>query len=288
MTTPARAIDTPDGRFYPWPDAHEPEFLAISVTNALEQGVPKKLEAWTAREVARYAMDNADTWKDLDDKAAFDLIRFAAIRARDYKGLIGDAVHEAIGLYLPDVINGMAEPVVPNVYEIAFPEMGKQTPAGIQGYFNAFLAFRKKWKPLPLYSEVTVFSRKHKYAGSTDEICLFDFQDKRGPVPTIIDYKTAKRVYDDVSLQLVGYAKADFMAFDDERHPLQFPLQPYGEIKDGIVVRLGMDGKYTAIPFTLDKALHKKFCSALDVARRGETIKKSRRKALNSRPRKGD
>lgn len=288
MTTPSRAIDTPDGRFYPWPDAVEPEFLAISVTNALEQGVPKKLEAWTAREVARYAIDNVEKWQQHGDKEAFDLIRFAAIRARDYKGLIGDAVHEAIGLYLPDVINGIAEPEIPNVYEIAYPEMGAVTPPGIQGYFNAFLAFRRKWKPLALYSEVTVYSRKHKYAGSTDEIAMLDFLDGRGAVPTIIDYKTAKKVYDDVCLQLVGYAKSDFMADDENDLVLDFPLQPWGEIKDGLVVRLGADGKYTAIPFTLDNALHKEFCAALKVARRGETIKKKRRKALNSRPRKGD
>jgi len=265
VTQPARAIQTAQGRVYPWPNAQNPEFTARSVTTLLGAGIPKTLHYWAAKQVAEFAVDHVESWRGLPRRAAFELLKEAPWRSRDGKGEIGDEVHDAIEKYT----SGEFEP-------------GEMTglSGDAAGCFRAFKAFIEKWNPEFTHSEVTIYSRKHLYAGSTDNIANFDFGDGRGRVPTIIDYKTSKRVYDDVGFQLVAYAKGDFIAGDDDE---ELPLP---EIRDGLVVRLGSDGKYTAVPFHMNDELFEVFLAACVVANRDKAIQNSRRRALNSRPRK--
>lgn len=272
MTQPARAIQTPNGRVYPWPSTKPYEFQARSVTTLLGAGIPKTLHYWAAKQVAEFAVQHVESWRGLPYKAAFELLKESPWRTRDGKGEIGDKVHDFVEQYTGDVIGGAT----------ADPEYVLPLPfdPDVLGYCNAFLAFNKKWKPEYTHSEVTIYSRTHRYAGSTDNIANFDFEDGRGPVPTIIDYKTSKRVYDDVGFQLVAYAKGDFIAGDDDE---ELPLP---EIRDGLVVRLGPDGKYTAVPFHMTDELFDVFLAACVIANRDDVIQDARRRALNSRPRK--
>lgn len=266
MTQPARAIQTKEGRVYPWPSVEPYEFVARSVTTLLRDGIPKpKLVGHSARMAAECVLDNYQILQRMPKPDAIQWASEASIRHRDGKGVIGDEIHEVIEQYTK---HGK------------LPERGEVSPA-CWGCWLAFCAFCKKWKPEFLYSEPTIFSRTYKYAGSTDNIALFDFQDGRGWVNTIIDYKSSPRIYDDVGLQLCMYAKGDFMAFDDDDTEFELP-----EIQDGLAVRLGIDGKYTAIPFTLDSELLDLFQAVIEVANRDVILKGARRKALNSRPRK--
>ena len=264
MTQPARAIQTPQGRVYPWPSTKPYEFQARSVTTLLGAGIPKTLHYWAAKQVAEFAVDHVNSWKDLPRGAAFELLKEAPWRHRDDKGSIGDDVHAAIEKFSEG--ETVTHGDLPSDYA--------------KGCFKAFQAFNEKWKPEFTHSEVTIYSRTHKYAGSTDHIANFDFEDGRGRVPTIIDYKTSKRVYDDVGYQLVAYAKGDFIAGEDDE---ELPLP---EIRDGLCVRLGPDGKYTAVPFHMTDDIFDVFLAACVIANRDDVMRDARRKALNSRPRK--
>ena len=267
MTQPARAIQTPKGRVYPWPSVAPYEFVARSVTTLLRDGIPKpKLVGHSARMAAECVLDNYESLRRLPRGEAVDWAADASIRYRDGRGVIGDEVHEAIeryttGDYTPGESTGLH--------------------GDAAGCFAAFKAFEKKWKPEWLHSEPTIFSRRYQYAGSTDNIAMVDMEDGLGPLTTIVDYKTGKRIYDDVSLQLVAYAKGDFMAFDGD--DTEYPIP---DIQRGLAVCLRPNGKYTAIPFLLDQELLDLFEHTMAVANRDTILKAKRMKALNSRPRK--
>ncbi len=275
MTTPARAIDAKDGtRVYPWPSVEPYEFVARSVTTLKEGGIPMQLHYWSAEQAAQYAVDNVESWQGLDREDAVRMISDAPWRYRDGKGAIGDQAHDLIAGYTLAQIDGV--PFVQPDPAMVLPEA--------MGCFQAFLAFETKWNPIWTHSEITVYSRRYNYAGSLDNIAQLDFGDGRGPVPTVVDYKTAKRIYLDVLFQLVAYAKADFYAKAVGDHN-EYPLP---DVQDGLCVRLGADGKYTALPFSLTAEAFTTFRAAQVVACRDDVIKAAKRKALNSRPRRGD
>jgi hypothetical protein len=242
---------------YPWPSVEPHEFVAPSVTTILGGGIPKKLHYWSAKQVARFAIDHKKSWENLPDRAAFELLKEAPWRYRDEKGEVGDAVHDAIEAFA----NG--EPM---------PEF---KDARARGCAAAAVKFLEAHPHEVLHTEVTIYSRKYCYAGSTDRIILYDFRDGRGPVPTVLDWKTSNNLYDDVALQLVAYARGDFIADEDSDDELVLP-----KIEDGIAVHLKPDGKFTAIPFALDDALFNLFLEAKGVANREKTLKTSRRRAL--------
>ena len=277
MTNTARAITHPDGtREYAWPNAANPEFVARSVTTIKDGGVPMPfLQQWFANMAASYATESPDKWMFLDREHAYDNIRFAATRYRDERGVTGDEVHDAIERWQAmGLVAGEPVPV----------EFARDLSNDARGCFAAYLAFEKKWKPRWLHSEVTIFSREHNYAGTTDNIGVIDFPD-RGERNTIVDYKTSNRVYDDVCIQMVGYARGDFIAGINERgEDIEISLP--SPLDDALTVRLGRDGKYTAIPWTITDELFELFLHVQAVSQREEVFKAHRRKALNSRPRK--
>jgi hypothetical protein len=127
---------------------------------------------------------------------------------------------------------------------------------------SGVLQYLQDTEPEVYWSESTVYSRQHGYAGTADLICRTHIGSSR--VPVVIDIKTSKRIYDEVALQLVGYARADFVGLDDGT---EVPLTPTGEpIEYGVVVRPTPSGKYEPATFALTDDLYAGFLAVLGVA----------------------
>jgi len=93
----------------------------------------------------------------------------------------------------------------------------------------------------------------------------------------VIDVKTSPRINDEVALQLVGYARADFVGLDDGTEAPLLP-DPYrvttsgrpakarDPIEYGVAVRPTPSGKYETVTFALTDALFAGFLAVLGVA----------------------
>ena len=73
---------------------------------------------------------------------------------------------------------------------------------------NTFWSWYKEYKPEVVQTELMVFSRKYKYAGTID--CVYKTKDGL----TLIDFKTSGSIYDHFPLQVAGYAQAYEEMFD--------------------------------------------------------------------------
>ena len=112
----------------------------------------------------------------------------AGAREKDAAGGRGTRVHDAIHMYwLNDKYS--VEP-------------------DIQKSFDAFLEWKDRYKARPLFTERTVYSLKHRYAGIFDLGCILNIPGK-GELTYLIDYKTSKSVYPNHMIQSAGYKIAD-------------------------------------------------------------------------------
>lgn len=204
------------GRTYVWPPTPPHEFEVPSTTTILERGLAKPaLAPWAARLVAEYAATHCEAWRHLPTEDAIDLLRKAPYRTRDRKAEIGSAVHAAINAYVEGVsVLGLTDAQA--------------------GYYSGALAFLREHEPRVVRSEFTVYSRTHGYAGTSDLLLRI------GARQSIADFKTSKAIYPDVALQLVSYARADFIGTNDGEE-ISLP-----GIDEGIIVRLTPDGSYEA------------------------------------------
>lgn len=71
---------------------------------------------------------------------------------------------------------------------------------------KGFLEWYEKFKPETLASEMVLYSKKHKYAGTMDWVGQVTIKDKS--VLCIIDWKTGKGLYKNYDLQLAAYLEA--------------------------------------------------------------------------------
>ena len=194
MTKPVLAQQTDYGRAYIHPRTCE---VAPSVTTIIKAGMPKHTRVgesesallnWAARMSAEYAVKN---WRELDQRSVRErlvLIKSAHEEVRDKAADIGDQVHDAIDAWNKDVPLAV-------------------WPA--DSYANQFISFMTATKPRFLESEVTLWSRKHGYAGTADWIAEI------GGYVTLGDNKTGRRVYGEVGLQLAALVHADFILRPD-------------------------------------------------------------------------
>ncbi len=264
MTTPKQARkSSQDGpRVYPWPPQPPHELEVISVTSALK-ALPKPfLIGWAAKMAAEFAVDNLDTLKALVDKgeerAAIDMVKNARFRDMNKKADRGTIVHAAVEAYIAGTEIDKAE-VDARLDEQRVPKgMWKSTHLMIQGVYQ----YLQDTEPEIVRSESTVYSRTHGYAGTLDILARTHIGS--GRVPAVIDVKTSKSIYDEVALQLIGYARADFVGLDDGTEE---PLIPTDEpIEYGIVVRPTPSGKYETATFALTDAIFDRFLAVLAVA----------------------
>lgn len=266
MTTPrqARPKQGSDGpRMYAWPPQPPHEFEVMSVTSALKSLPKPFLVGWAAKVAAECAVDDHDIIGQLlakgDQRAAIDHIKGARFRDMGKKADRGTIVHTAVEAYLagktPD-----KEEVEEQLKEARVPKgMWKSAFLMISGVHQ----FLQDSEPEVFWSESTVYSRTHGYAGTADLIARMHVGSSR--VPVVLDVKTSKSIYDEVALQLIGYARADFVGLDDGT---EVSLTPNDEpIEYGIVVRPTPSGKYETVTFTLSDDLYDRYLAVLAVAK---------------------
>ena len=260
-------------RVYRLPPQPPHELEVVGVTSIIGNGIPKPfLAPWSAKMVATYAVDNLDSWSTLaksDPDAAIDLLKRSPYRSTSGKADIGTIVHSAIESYIAE------EPWDKERLEEELAE--KRVPQNrwraTRGYIKGALEFLCDQEPEVLHSEATVYSREHGYAGTTDLIVKMRIGKSRRPV--VVDFKTSKRIYDETSLQLCAYSRADFVGLNDGT---EIPL-PKG-IKDGVTVRLMPTGRYEPAAFALTDDLFDVFLAARNVATGSDIIKGARRPNL--------
>lgn len=188
MTSPVLAEEQPDGsRLYCHPITGE---KVPSVTTIMKQGIAKPLlTGWAARIAADYAIGNWDELNAMPSWEKRDMIRYAHDREREKASDLGTAVHDVIDSWC----TGRPH------------ENSKET----RPYLNNFIDFMFKYQPRFIENEVTVWSRKHSYAGT------FDWLAEIAGEMWLGDTKTGKRVYDEVGLQLAALANAEFILRED-------------------------------------------------------------------------
>jgi hypothetical protein len=266
MTTPNQA-KTPSGgkgmRTYAWPPTPPHEFEHVSVTSAIGGGLPKPfLVGWAAKMAAEAAVEDYEIVGAFlakgDKRSAVDHIKGARFRDMGQKADRGTIVHAALESYLAgkkvdqDAIHEqLREALVPT-------KMWRSATNMIAG----LMEFLFDEEPEVIWSEATVYSRTHKYAGTADLIARMRVGDSLAPV--VLDVKTSKRIYDEVALQLCAYARADFVGKDDGT---EVPLLPTDEkIEYGVVVRPTPSGSYEKATFALTDEVFDLFLACLAVA----------------------
>ena len=280
MTQPNQSSVAGRGmRTYRWPPKGDPELEVVSVTSIIGGGIPKPfLAPWSAKMVAEFAVDRhqalvamLDVPAEEREKAkndAIDWLKRAPYRSTAEKANMGTIVHAAVDAHLSgkplsdsDIETQLKSDRVPL-------ERWKAT----RGYVAAALSFLNDHRPEVLHTEATIYSRSHMYSGTADVLAMMNLDGDDEPV--VIDFKTSKRIYDEVGLQLCAYSRGEFVGNDDGR---ELPLFPDGlECRNGVGVRLMPGGRYEAIRFHLSDDLFEVFLHAQGVALGSKTIQQSR------------
>lgn len=250
-------------RFYLWPPNPPHELEVASVTTIIGEGIPKPaLIGWAAKITAECAIDRHDIIdamiKDGDASGALDYLKRARYRASGDKADIGTITHMAVEAFLrgdelsdSDLQDMLKERRVPM-------ENWKAT----RGYINGAFRFLKERQPTVQHIEATVFSRTHSYSGTADILALMDLEGDE--VPVVCDFKTSKKIYPEVGLQLCAYSRGEFVG--DKETGEEMPLFPGSEpCRDGIAVRLTPRGEYEAVRFKLSDELFDVFLAAQGV-----------------------
>lgn len=180
------------GRVY---EIETPQGLARypSVTTLIDEGTSSKgLMYWSANCVVEYIQDHLDdirngiiTADDIDLERAKLYHQEKSQEALD----IGSEVHNIIEQWIKEKLMGWELAVVPSSEEAS-------------NSLKAFFKWVDDVSFTPLASELTVYSHKHRYAGTLDCVARIN-----GKV-YVIDFKTSKAHYDTASYQISAYRKA--------------------------------------------------------------------------------
>lgn len=267
MTTPVLAkkrsgYDAP--RTYAWPPLPPHEFEYISVTSATKAGLPTPyLIGWASKVTAERAVDKYD-WlgkkiAEEGEKEAIAWLKKARYDQASEKADRGTVVHAAVESYIA------GKPFTKEQMEEMLRE--KRVPVELwkstAGMAAGVMEFLFDFEPDVIWSEQTVFSRTHQYAGTPDIIAKMKIGDTIQPV--ILDIKTSKSIYSEVSLQLSAYGRADFVGLNDGTEK---PLVPghKGPIEHGVIVRPMSSGRYERGDFALSEGVFECFLGCLAVA----------------------
>lgn len=275
MTVPKQSRQRSDDgpRTYAWPPQPPHEMEVLSVTTAMKSLAKPFLIGWAAKMSAEcavedYAIIGAMLEKG-DKTAALNHVKQARFRDAGGKADRGTIVHSAIEAYVagkqvdPDAVQAALE-------EKAVPErLWKATFKMIDGVME----FLFDNEPEILWSEATVYSREHEYAGTADIIGRLKIG--RTKLPAVIDIKSSKAIYNDTAMQLTAYGRADFVGLDDGTEEL---LLPDGEpVRHGIVIRPTASGRYERGNFDLTDEVFDKFLACLELADAERVFTRARR-----------
>lgn len=275
MTKPAQARQSSNDapRTYAWPPLPPHEFEVISVTSALKSLPKPFLIPWAVKMTAERAVDKYEFLGQMiaqsGEKDAIKWLKDARWADSGTKADRGTIVHGALEAHLAGKPADQ-ETIEAQLTEARVPKgMWKSTAAMI----SALMEFLADEEPEIYWSEKTVYSREHGYAGTADLIARMRVGGTLKPV--VLDVKTSKSIYDEVAAQLCAYARASFVGLDDGT---EARLVPTGEpIEHGIVVRPTPTGKYEKAVFSLTDDVFELFLGCLKVATRLESLPAARR-----------
>ena len=230
MTTPKiQTISRGGSRFYVNPVTND---KVPGVTSILSMLPKPFLQHWAAKMVAEHAVDNVSSYIGLvmhgQRQAAVDLLKAAPRRYTTERADIGTDVHDAFD----QLSKGET--------------LGRVTPE-VEPYLKHFDQFVKDFQPNFLMTEETIFSDKHRYAGT------FDWIAEIGGEVVVGDWKTTRQTYPEVGLQLAAYRYADYVQRSDGA---QVPLPK--NISGGAVFHMSPDA-YELIPMKCDEEIFEVF-----------------------------
>ena len=222
MTVPkVQTISRGGSRFYVDPLTDE---KVPGVTSILSQLPKPFLQAWAAKMVAEFAVDNFGAYSSMvmngQRQAAIDVLKGAPRRYTTERADIGTEAHDLFERITLGLAIGQVHPDMAPYVE----------------HFNQFL---DDFSPTFLMSEETVWSDEHRYAGSFDAIAEI------GGETVVLDYKTSKSVYEETALQLAAYRFADHVIRPDGAKV------PLPEVDGGAVVHVTAEG-YSVVPMRID------------------------------------
>lgn len=259
-------------RVYRWPPQPPHDIEAVGVTSIIEGGIPKPfLIGWAAKRTAECAVDDHDLVgamlaKKGGERMAIDHLKGARYRDSSQKADRGTIVHAAVESYI-DGKPVSKDELEEQLHEARVPRTMWKAAAGMVAGAMQFLADQE---PEVLRSEATVYSRDHGYAGTCD--LLVKMRIGKSTRHAIVDFKTSKAIYDETSLQLCAYSRANFIGLNDGT---EVPMPK--NVRDGIAVRLMATGRYEPVPFALTDDLFDVFLAARTVALGKEVIAGARR-----------
>jgi hypothetical protein len=183
------------------------------VTTIVNGGLPKPaLVGWAGNTVAEYAVDNWAPLSKLPPSQRLKKLKGAQYESRDEAGKQGTAIHR------------IAEKLVKG-------EPVETIPVGLDDYITSARLFLTDWDVQLVASEIPVFSRNYRYAGTADLI------GRSGKLTYLFDFKSNKSgVYGDAAFQTVAYRKADF-SLDEYGNEVPLP-----KIDRCAVVHIRRDG----------------------------------------------
>lgn len=199
----ARAYRDPrDGKHYP------------SVTSILKL-VHKDLTQYAADQQLKWCIENWQFLGSRSDESAFKGSRYRWRDHAEYRGEIGDGVHN----YIEAEHTGTWD----------FPELNEEQ----EQILEQWRLLNQAHDLQPLRSEITVGDTELGWMGTYDCYCLLD------GVPTIVDWKTSKGVYDTAFMQLAALFNAP--QWFVETSEMQWEVIPREEVTEAAVVHLRSD-----------------------------------------------
>lgn len=263
MSGPAQARSSRSGRFYVL--GTERYWSVTTILNALPKDA---LKFWAAKTVAEFAYDTSENWLGMDRERAVDWLKREPLRFTGKRADLGSAVHAAVEAF------SLGRPAKP------FSNIEERRAAA------AFLAWAHKFDVGFDATEFSVYSRRQRYAGTTDAIIRIPLgkleelwpenpwdSNTGEDVRILVDYKTGgdvaerKGIYPDVALQLNAYANADFIGLPGGGEA------PIGHLDGAAALHLGPAG-YRMVPVRLGVDIFKAFLYVREVFRWTEQISK--------------
>lgn len=266
------------GRLYVWPpdpEEGEPQHEVPSSTTLIGAGLPKPfLKWWAAGVAAEYAVENVDGWRNLPREDAIDLIKRAHHRYTTGRAALGTEAHDAVEDFLrgedrfakyeaeADAIAG------PDPDTATLDALASSLDLGVYGYYTAAKHFLTDFDAEPIEGgiEATVYNLTRGYAGTADLFCTLVLPERVGDheagerVTAIVDWKTSKRIYPSVAVQLASYAYGEFIGTDWGEE------LPVPDVDVGIGVRITEEGFYEAVPLEISDRVFAAFIAMKHVA----------------------
>jgi hypothetical protein len=229
-------VDTAKGHYY-----KDETGRVAGVTTEMSNGVPKPaLINWAANTTADYAINNWDALADMPPAQRLKTLQGARYAEKDAAANRGTQVHRIA----EQLIAGKEVPI----------------PDELAGHAESYVRFLDEFAVTAVAVEFTVYSPKHRYAGTGDLIADITHPDL-GRIRALLDVKTNRSgIYGETALQLAAYRYAEIYVTDDGTE-----IDPY-EVEFTGAIHVRGDG-YSLIPVTAGPEQFRSFLYVQQVAR---------------------